>query len=113
VDFTWDYAVPGYWTTIETNFAIICACVMTLRPLIAKLFPGLTEERLSSGDGEDCIGGTPQTIGTKPMRTPPGHQETSIDGSLDIDLDGDISGEAGQDRIARAPKRMDEKIYGL
>lgn len=28
-----------YWTTIEVNAAISCACIMTLKPLIERIFP--------------------------------------------------------------------------
>ena len=62
---------------------------MTLKPLIARLLPGLCEERLLSADpahgGVNLfpIGGNPPTIGTKPMRTPPKNQDpltSSTDG---------------------------------
>lgn len=30
-----------YWTSVEVNSAISCACIMTLKPLIQRLFPRL------------------------------------------------------------------------
>lgn len=30
-----------YWTTVEVNVAIVCACIMTLKPLIQKWFPSI------------------------------------------------------------------------
>ncbi|KAL2147693.1 hypothetical protein VTI28DRAFT_7045 [Corynascus sepedonium] len=30
-----------YWTNVEVNASISCACIMTLKPLIQRLFPGL------------------------------------------------------------------------
>ena len=30
-----------YWTTVEVNAAISCACIMTLKPLIQRVFPRL------------------------------------------------------------------------
>ena len=39
MDFTWDYISISIWTCIEVNIAIVCACLMTLKPLIAKLWP--------------------------------------------------------------------------
>jgi len=30
-----------YWTTVEVNSAISCACIMTLKPLIERVFPRL------------------------------------------------------------------------
>jgi len=103
VDFTWDYTTSAYWTTIETNFSIICACVMTLKPLIAKLLPDLAQECISSADpdlrGVYSDGRHPPTIGTKPMRTPPGYPDTSlsmfssINGDTDADGDGAAQGD--------------------
>lgn len=40
-DPTWDAATVAIWTCIELNIAIICACCMTLRPLVARVFPRL------------------------------------------------------------------------
>jgi len=31
------------WTSVEVNLAIICACLMMLKPLVAKFFPKLFE----------------------------------------------------------------------
>ena len=48
---------------------------MTLKPLITKLFPSLTDDQLpSSGPGHGGLASVengPPTIGTKPTRTPP------------------------------------------
>ena len=37
------YSMPRlmYWTSVEVNAAITCACIMTLKPLIQRLFPRL------------------------------------------------------------------------
>src|SRR3954470_21465576 len=29
-----------FWTNVEVNTAISCACIMTLKPLVAHFFPG-------------------------------------------------------------------------
>jgi len=31
----------AYWSTVEVNASIICACIMTLKPLIQKWFPNM------------------------------------------------------------------------
>src|ERR1051325_11666797 len=41
VDATYTSANMIYWTSVEVNAAISCACIMTLKPLIQKIFPSL------------------------------------------------------------------------
>jgi hypothetical protein len=40
-DATYTSAYMIYWTTVEVNAAIACACIMTLKPLIQRVFPRL------------------------------------------------------------------------
>lgn len=40
-DATYTSARMIYWTTVEVNAAISCACIMTLKPLIQRVFPRL------------------------------------------------------------------------
>jgi hypothetical protein len=42
-DITYDFSVRAYWAAVEVNLAIICACLTTLKPLLAQVFPGLIE----------------------------------------------------------------------
>lgn len=44
----WDSAATAYWSAIELNVGILCACLPTLRPLIKKFAPRL----LGSSQGE-------------------------------------------------------------
>lgn len=71
-DFTFDIIGVAIWTLIEVNTAIVCACIMTLKPLIAKLFPNLLDPRTSAADTPPGAvvsqGGRPLTIGSKPFR---------------------------------------------
>ncbi|KAL2192649.1 hypothetical protein P885DRAFT_47254 [Corynascus similis CBS 632.67] len=48
-DFTYVAAELSYMTAVETNGAIVCACVMTLKPLLARLFPRVWGSTGSSG----------------------------------------------------------------
>ncbi|KAH7317080.1 hypothetical protein B0I35DRAFT_354648 [Stachybotrys elegans] len=41
-DPAWDNVGAAIWSCIELNCAIICACLPTLRPLLAKVIPGLS-----------------------------------------------------------------------
>lgn len=46
-DFTYVAAELSYLTVVEVNGAIVCACVMTLKPFFVKFFPGLLSSRAS------------------------------------------------------------------
>ncbi|KAK0636409.1 hypothetical protein B0T17DRAFT_482492 [Bombardia bombarda] len=70
-DFTYDNVSIAYLTCLEVNSAIACACCMTLKPLIVRLFPGPPESR-KRNSGRDLeanrLGRGPPTIGSKPSR---------------------------------------------
>ncbi|KAK4129796.1 hypothetical protein N657DRAFT_653079 [Parathielavia appendiculata] len=82
-DFTYVAAELSYLTAVEVNGAIVCACVMTLKPFLTRFFPrlwGLSSARRSrssrSGGGVGSgvrgavkyAGGGPPTIGSLPMQ---------------------------------------------
>ncbi|KAG8156309.1 hypothetical protein KVR01_013844 [Diaporthe batatas] len=78
-----DYSYTGvdtiYWSLIEVNTAIVCASVMTLKPLFNRIFAAST--RQTTGTPEDGAAGPvghPQhphiplpTIGSRPSRKAP------------------------------------------
>ncbi|KAJ4383127.1 hypothetical protein N0V85_008486 [Neurospora sp. IMI 360204] len=74
IDWTYAAAQLTYLTIVECNGAIICACVMTLKPFIVKHFPNLLASRSRSRNESDGQGGrlsdsiTPPTIGSKPFK---------------------------------------------
>ncbi|CZS98261.1 uncharacterized protein RCO7_08933 [Rhynchosporium graminicola] len=39
IDYTWYYVDVVIWSSIETFTAVICACLMCIRPLISRYFP--------------------------------------------------------------------------
>jgi hypothetical protein len=41
----WDNAPAAYWSVVELNCGIICACLPTLRPLIQKAVPNFWSTR--------------------------------------------------------------------
>ena len=49
-DPSWDSIGMTHWNVVEVNVAIVCACLMTLKPLVAKLWPELLEPS-TSGEG--------------------------------------------------------------
>ena len=48
------------WSTVEINAAIICACLMTMKPLFSMAFGTRKKEPVSSSG--------PLTIGSSPLR---------------------------------------------
>ncbi|CAI7676271.1 unnamed protein product [Penicillium palitans] len=38
---TWDYVTIGYWSTIECDVGVICACLPAIRSLLRRVSPGL------------------------------------------------------------------------
>lgn len=40
-DFPWQNVAPSLWSIGELTSAITCACLVTLRPFVARYFPGL------------------------------------------------------------------------
>ena len=67
---TWDLVKIADWSVIEVNIAIVCACLMTLKPLTKQLFGPLV--RLCSPRGrqseEDGNANPPLTVGSKSLR---------------------------------------------
>lgn len=58
---------------VEANTGIVCACVMTMKPLLSRLVPGSTRKGESTQDplgagGNNNHSGHPPTIGSKPSR---------------------------------------------
>ncbi|KAK4183398.1 hypothetical protein QBC35DRAFT_114423 [Podospora australis] len=50
VDATYTSANMIYWTSVEVNAAISCACIMTLKPFIQKMFPRLLSPSRTTRD---------------------------------------------------------------
>lgn len=64
-DFTWDYVAVANWTSVEVNAAIACACLLVMKPLIAKLWRRM---RPNSDRPQMENGNRPATIGTETVR---------------------------------------------
>ena len=58
-DFAFIGAQFGFLSMIEVNAAIVVACLITLQPLLVRLFPRL----FNSHGHEELPGNTPPTIG--------------------------------------------------
>ncbi|KAK3935172.1 Phosphoglucosamine mutase [Diplogelasinospora grovesii] len=121
-DFTWDLVSIANWSSAEINIAIVCACLTTLKPLLAKLFgPMMTrffpDRPHPQGNGLDSS--RPMTIGSMPLnkvnklrQQNQTHASTAFapDGTLadadtsrdDINLKDHLGLEAGPSRDAQA-----------
>lgn len=69
-DFFYSSTPFTYWTLVEVNGAILCACVMTLKPLAARLFPRVFSSNPSDRE-PDSDQWNPPTIGSIPWRHHP------------------------------------------
>lgn len=81
VDWTYDGLAIDFWSMIEANMGIVCACTMTMKPLLSRLVPGSTRKGEGTQDPLGPLGigggnnnnnnnhsGNPPTIGSKPSR---------------------------------------------
>jgi hypothetical protein len=66
VDPSWDSIPLSFWNIVEVNVAIVCACSLTLKPLIDKLWPRLLDPPsgdagadMESADGSSANDGSP------------------------------------------------------
>ncbi|KAH7311910.1 hypothetical protein BKA65DRAFT_157462 [Rhexocercosporidium sp. MPI-PUGE-AT-0058] len=48
IDETWNYVDVVIWSSIETYTAVICACLMCIRPLITRFVPGVFPATVNS-----------------------------------------------------------------
>lgn len=72
VDFSFTGVDINYWSLVEVNTAIVCASVMTLKPLFNRIFAAST--RQATGTPEGAAPGDHihlPTIGSRPARKAP------------------------------------------
>jgi hypothetical protein len=67
-DPTWDFVTIANWSTAEVNVAVVCGCMPTLRPLLAKVFGPLMDRVFPSPHPSlDDTENQPRTIGSMPL----------------------------------------------
>ncbi|GAB1319675.1 hypothetical protein MFIFM68171_09885 [Madurella fahalii] len=123
-DFTYTGTDLTYWTVIETHTAIAIACTMTLKPLVARLFPRLlVPGRNSEHNNRDrqpstapTGSGPPLTIGSMPLRSPlaPSHarMESWMDAAAVAATTATAAGGARWADVAGAPPARDVEEGG-
>jgi len=105
-DFFYRQTAVTYWTLVEVNGAITCACLMTVKPLVARLFPRLFSSAISapSEPGSDRWI-KPPTIGSKPSRDPLNPGNASARQQHPRDSLEDIYEEHGAGAFATDPEK--------
>lgn len=90
LDVTWDSSPNSYFSVIEVNVGIVCACIITLRPLFAHMFPSLVK---SSYANPGYYGETTAMPGTKKSsRDTMTHADHGIYGLADLEVNQVLNG---------------------
>ncbi|KAL1987280.1 hypothetical protein VTN96DRAFT_4308 [Rasamsonia emersonii] len=53
---TWDYVPIGYWSTIEVDVGVICACMPAMRSFLFHLFPSVFESTIRDASASYGVG---------------------------------------------------------
>ena len=80
-DWTWDWCTFGYFSSIELNVAITCACLMTLRPFGKRFMPTVFWRSTKDSSGpaqQDPSWQPPPTIGGGSRNRPRGGDDDEI-----------------------------------
>lgn len=121
-DNSYNQAFLTFWTTVEVNASICCACVVTLKPLAMRVFPKLLARSRGSDDGRrhhangpsspDLPGsngrGRVPTVGSRPIRLRTGEY---LDHSM-VDPDEETTWINGLDAEAREKMRREREENG-
>lgn len=123
MDVPFDYVPIATWTAIETNSAIVVACLMTLKPFLSRHLPmllGSSGPGDSSGEKEHVDAGHRiLTIGSKPTRIPQrrswevfhsrtGPEETDLEDAGHQPMESDATLEAVKGSVSSASKCMED-----
>ena len=66
-DFSWDFVTVSHWTSVEVNTAIVCACLLAIKPLIDLLWSKVCRSSRRPVGGTNLSSGPP-TIGSESVR---------------------------------------------
>lgn len=90
LDVSWDSSPTSYFSVIEVNVGIVCACMITLRPLFAHMFPSWVKPSYAyTGYYQDA----PARPGTKKShRDTMTHAAHGIYGLADLEVNQVLNG---------------------
>ena len=67
-DFSWYASLSFMWSAIEVHVGIICACVPSLKPLVARILPSMLRDTSNPDDNSGMRQGSgPPTINFQPV----------------------------------------------
>ncbi|KAJ6122458.1 Major facilitator superfamily domain general substrate transporter [Penicillium capsulatum] len=83
-DFSWYASLSFMWSVVEVNVSVICGCVPSLKPLVARLLPKLIRDTDDSSHtsphgvaGESPVSVPPPVVGGSTPATSPGDSNAS------------------------------------
>lgn len=93
IDVSWDSSAISYFSVIEVNVGVICACVITLRPLLADMFPSLVKFSYAKpGLGYYGVDRTAVPGTKKSSRDTMTHADHGIYGLADLEVNQVLNG---------------------
>lgn len=102
MDITWDGVTTGIWNAFEVNVAIVCACLITLKPVGARLFP-----RLFTPHPSASMPGSKEIDEARGPRSPPrrwGSEDADLVETVDEER-GDRGGETEEEEVVMEKSR--------
>ncbi|CAN8097293.1 unnamed protein product [Discula destructiva] len=90
LDVTWDNSPNSYFSVIEVNVGIFCACIITLRPLCSRLLPGWCRSSYARPGYYGDKTGVPGT--KKSSRDTMTHADHGIYGLADLEVNQVLNG---------------------
>lgn len=90
VDVSWDSSAISYFSVIEVNVGIICACAITLRPLLVSMLPSALRSSYANagyyGPGDRAAAGGGGGGTKKSSRDTMTHADHGIYGLADLEV---------------------------
>ncbi|KAK4647821.1 uncharacterized protein QC761_104720 [Podospora bellae-mahoneyi] len=107
-DVTWDNVASSCWSVGELCSGITCACLPTLRPLVAKIFPSMNSSNDSYGSYQKSSG----RDGTAPSKSKRSRNETGSTRSIIYPEDVELQSDDRSDKEVRVDRVEDHAQYG-
>jgi hypothetical protein len=110
-DVTWDNVGAATWSSIELNVGIICACLVTLKPVLGAVFPRLVYSNTSrhysvelpaNNDSSHMQRAVVESRSMDIQRVMPSHNRQSSTAKTRWDEGEDTWDAGGDRRISRA-----------
>ncbi|KAK0667334.1 hypothetical protein QBC41DRAFT_374776 [Cercophora samala] len=107
-DTTWDNVASSLWSVGELCSGITCACLPTLRPLVAKIFPSMNSTNDSYGSYHKSSG----RDGAAPSKNKRSRNETASTRSIIYPEDVELQSDDRSDKEVRVDRLENHAQYG-